>query len=143
MSEHEPGASRPTPGVARIYDCLLGGTNNLPVDRAAAERLRELEPNVAAGAWANRGFHQRAVRGLAAKAGITQFLDIGSGLPTESNTHEVVQQVNPHARAVYVDNDLAAAELARRLISDTSGTAFVSGDLREPDKILNDPALRA
>jgi len=100
-----PGVDPTTPSPARIYDYVLGGTHNFPVDREAAERIRARSPDLADAAWVNRGFHQRAARWMAAEQGIGQFIDIGSGLPTPSNTHGVVQKVIPRAHVVYVDND--------------------------------------
>lgn len=128
--------------AARIYDYLLGGTHNLPVDREKAAILTELIPEVREGAWANRGFHQRAARWLA-EQGIEQFLDLGSGLPTQNNTHDIVHTINPAAHVVYIDNDKAAKPLATRLLAEVPTSTFLSRDLREPDRILSDPDLHA
>ncbi|MEQ7011107.1 SAM-dependent methyltransferase [Actinopolymorpha sp. B17G11] len=133
----------PRMSVARVYDYLLGGTNNSAADRFAAEQIKALFPELEDWAWCNRGFHQRAARWLAADAGVTQFLDIGSGLPTQNNTHDVVQAVDPACRVVYVDNDEQVAEQAHRLLSDTGRVSFVHGDLRKPDGILANPDVRA
>jgi S-adenosyl methyltransferase len=128
------------PSAARIYDFMLGGCNNFPVDRAAAERLREVVPEFREIAWANRGFHQRAARWIASR-GVGQFLDLGSGLPTVGNTHEVVREVRPTARVVYVDFDPLVAACAVALHGD-DGAAFIQADLRDPAPLLGHPALR-
>ena len=138
-----PGVDPTTPSPARIYDYVLGGTHNFPVDREAAERIRARSPDLADAAWVNRGFHQRAARWMAAEHGIDQFIDIGSGLPTQSNTHGVVQKVIPGARVAYVDNDPMVLAYAAELLADDGTTAVISADLRDVDAILNNPALRA
>ncbi len=104
------------PSPARLYDYYLGGTINYPADQQAAERIRTDLPEISDMAWANRGFHQRAAKWLAEDRGISQFLDLGSGLPTQGNTHQVVQRRSrPMTRVVYVDNDpLVRAPTARR-----------------------------
>jgi S-adenosyl methyltransferase len=137
-----PGVDPSKPSPARIYDYVLGGTHNFPVDREAAERIRAQSPDLKDAAWVNRGFHQRAARWMASQ-GIRQFIDIGSGLPTESNTHGVVQNAVPDARVVYVDNDPMVHAYAGEFLSDDGATAVVTADLRDPEAILNDPALRA
>jgi len=133
--------TRPSP--ARLYDYYLGGTHNLPVDRELGDRFKAAVPDLEDGVWANRSFHQRAARWLAAEAGIRQFVDIGSGLPTRSNTHEAVQRVAPTARVVYVDHDPMVAAYASQLLTGDGTTAVVTADLREPDTVLTAPALRA
>ncbi len=138
-----PGVDPTTPSPARIYDYVLGGTHNFPVDREAAERIRARSPDLADAAWVNRAFHQRAARWMAAQQAIDQFIDIGSGLPTQSNTHGVVQKVIPDARVAYVDNDPMVAAYAGELLSDDGTTAVISADLRDVDAVLSDPALRA
>jgi S-adenosyl methyltransferase len=136
-----PGVDPATPSPARLYDYYLGGANNYPADRALAERLRKLIPEMKDAAWANRGFHQRATRWLAAEQGIRQFIDIGSGLPTQGNTHEVVQPVAPDARVVYVDNDPMVKAHAEALLALVPNTAIVMADLRDPDGVLANPAV--
>ncbi|GAB3406107.1 class I SAM-dependent methyltransferase [Flindersiella endophytica] len=140
-----------TMSVARVYDYLLGGTNNYAIDRAGAEHIKAVFPELEDWAWCNRGFHQRAARWLATETGIDQFIDIGSGLPTQNNTHEVVQLVTPdseadgvdlRARVVYVDHDPAVVTQAKRLLGQADKTAFLLGDLRKPDELLNHPELR-
>ena len=138
-----PGVDSTTPSPARIYDYVLGGTHNFPVDRDAAERIRARSPDLADAAWVNRAFHQRAARWMAAEQGIDQFIDIGSGLPTQSNTHGVVQKVIPGARVAYVDNDPMVLAYAAELLTDDGTTTVISADLRDVDAILNHPALRA
>jgi S-adenosyl methyltransferase len=105
------GVDSNTANPARMYNYLLGGRHNFPVDRAAAERLRARMPELADAAWANRGFHGRAAVWMA-KRGIRQFLDIGSGLPTQNNTHQAVQRIVPAARVAYVDIDPMLGALA-------------------------------
>jgi hypothetical protein len=132
--------TRPSP--ARIYDYMLGGSHHFDVDVNAAERLLSAVPEVRDTAWSNRGFHQRAAS-LIARQGVRQFLDIGSGLPTVGNTHEVVAKVHPDARVVYVDND-PMVELHSQAILETGGTvSVICADLREPEAILGHPALRS
>ncbi|MFE9427341.1 SAM-dependent methyltransferase [Kitasatospora sp. NPDC006697] len=145
-AEEPPPASdlRPEiPHPARIYNALLGGKDNFPADRAAAERLIALSPGIQAAARCNRVFLQRAVR-LVSELGIDQFLDIGTGIPSEGNTHEVAQQVNPAARVVYVDNDPIVLAHARALMAGPGHgrTTVLQADLREPEKILADPQVR-
>jgi hypothetical protein len=144
MTEAErvpPGVDPTTPSPARLYDYYLGGVNNFQVDRDAAERVRAVMPELSDAAWANRAFHQRAAAWLA-EQGIRQYIDIGSGLPTTGNTHEVVQKTAEGARVVYVDNDPMVAAHARDLLADDGSTLFILGDLREPDTLLGDPELR-
>jgi S-adenosyl methyltransferase len=130
------------PHPARIYDYLLGGKENFAVDREAAAQVAGAHPGgletARAVVRANRAFLGRAVRYLATEAGIRQFLDIGTGVPTEGNTHEVAQQAAPDARVVYVDNDPIVLALSRSLLRSTpeGATAYVDGDLREPEAIL-------
>jgi S-adenosyl methyltransferase len=138
-----PGVDPQTPTPARLYDYYLGGTNNFDVDRAMAERLRAQVPEISDSAWANRAFHQRAARWMAADRGIRQFIDIGAGLPTQGNTHELVQQVQPGAHVVYVDNDPMVLAHARSLLVGAVGAGFIQADLREPESVLSDPELQA
>ncbi|MFE2426953.1 SAM-dependent methyltransferase [Streptomyces sp. NPDC059373] len=132
---------RPQP--ARMYDYYLGGKDNYEVDQIAAERVLEVFPDVAKTARANRAFLHRAVRFLAEEAQIDQFLDIGTGIPGEGNTHEVAQAGIPHARVAYVDNDPIVLTHARaRLRSGESGAvAYIDADLRDPAAILRAPEL--
>src|SRR5215469_14085158 len=135
-----PGVDPSAPAPARLYDYYLGGSNNFEADRIAAERLRQGLTELSDAAWANRGFHQRAA-GWLADQGIRQFIDIGAGLPTQGNTHEVVQR-NSDARVVYVDNDPMVLAHASQLLSGTPATALVLADLRDPDSVLGHDNLR-
>ncbi|BCY13110.1 SAM-dependent methyltransferase [Actinoplanes sp. L3-i22] len=132
------------PHPARVYDVLLGGKDNFAADRAAAEQGLKVNPNAATAPRENRAFLRRTVRFLAAP-GIDQFLDIGTGLPTSPNVHEVAQAENPAARIVYADNDQLVLAHARALLTSSppGRTAYVDGDLRRPAEILAAPALRA
>ena len=123
---------------ARVYDYWLGGKDNFAADREAAEATLAVNPYILPGVQANRAFLAAAVTYLAADAGIRQFLDIGTGLPTEHNTHEVAQSVAPDSRVVYVDNDPIVITHARALLTGRPGTtAYIRADLREPETILS------
>ncbi|MGH3936984.1 MAG: SAM-dependent methyltransferase [Pseudonocardiaceae bacterium] len=130
------------PHTARTWNYWLGGKDNYPADREAGDRLLVLMPGLASGARAVRGFLVRAVQHLAGEMGIRQFLDIGTGLPTANNTHEVAQSVTPECRIVYVDNDPLVLAHARALLtSDPKGvTDYLDADLRDPDTILREAA---
>jgi SAM-dependent methyltransferase len=125
---------------ARIYDYWLGGKDNFAADRAAGDKVIELRPEIVHGVRANRRFLGRAVTYLAAEAGVRQFLDIGTGLPSANNTHEVAQKIAPDARIVYVDNDPIVLAHARALLTSTPDgkTAYVSADLRDAGTILRE-----
>jgi O-methyltransferase involved in polyketide biosynthesis len=127
---------------ARIYNYWLGGKDNFPADREAAEAAIAANPGILADVRANRAFLARVVRHLVAEAGIVQFLDIGTGLPTADNTHEVAQAVAPECRVAYVDNDPIVLAHARALLTSTpeGATAYLDADLREPDVILKSAA---
>jgi len=145
MTEPErvpPGVDPARPSPARLYDYYLGGTDNFPADREAAETIRARMPELADAAWANRGFHQRAAVWLASSRGIRQFLDIGSGLPTQNNTHQAVQKVAPDARVVYVDNDPLVRVHASALLTGEGSTRVITADLRDPDGVLHHPQTR-
>jgi hypothetical protein len=137
-----PGVDPTTPSPARMYDYYLGGTHNLPVDRDLADKLMAVSPDVVDGAFANRGFHGRAAVWMAGH-GIRQFIDIGSGLPTQSNTHDAVRQLAPNARVAYIDNDPAVAAYGQALIAGDGSTTVIMADMREPDFLLDQPGLRA
>jgi hypothetical protein len=128
---------------ARVYDYWLGGKDNFPADRALAELMIQAIPNMRAMAAANRAFLGRAVRYLAEEAGVRQFLDIGTGIPTSPNVHEVAQAAAPETRVVYVDNDPIVLAHARALLTsqDAGETAFILADLREPKSVLDHPTL--
>jgi hypothetical protein len=136
------GTDRPHP--ARVYDFLLGGKTNYAVDRAAAEAGIAANPDSRIPPRTNRDFLRRAVTYLAQEAGIRQFLDIGTGIPTEPNVHQVAQDVAPDARIVYVDNDpIVLAHARALLISNPAGrTTYINADIRDPDSILASPQLR-
>jgi hypothetical protein len=127
------------PSAARIYDYLLGGKDHFAIDREAAEAVLAALPGLREGAKANRAFLGRAVRHLAAEAGIRQFLDIGTGIPTGGNTHEVAQEIAPESRIVYVDNDPMVLSHARALLTSAPAgkTAYLDADLRDTGQILN------
>ena len=129
---------------ARVYDYWLGGKDNFAADRALGDAIIEVVPSTRFAARANRSFLGRAVRYLAAEANVTQFLDIGTGIPTAGNTHEVAQAAVPQARVVYVDHDPIVLAHARALMtsSPAGATAFIKADLRDPGKILDHPELR-
>jgi S-adenosyl methyltransferase len=124
--------------VARVYNYWLGGKDNFAADRAAGEQAIKAFPNIVLSARANRAFLARAVRFLARQAGIRQFLDIGTGIPSANNTHEVAQAAAPQSRVVYVDNDPVVLNHARVLLaSDPAGaTDYIEADLRNPQQIL-------
>jgi predicted O-methyltransferase YrrM len=132
------------PHPARVYDYLLGGKNNFAADRAAAEAGLKANPNSLIPPRQNRAFMRRAVRYLARDAGIRQFLDIGTGIPTSPNVHEIAQELEPSARVVYVDNDPVVLAQARALLATGAAgtTAYIDADLRDVDMILNSPGLR-
>jgi hypothetical protein len=123
---------------ARVYDYWLGGKDNFAADRDAAEQVIAANPNVLPGVRANRAFLGRAVRYLTEEAGIRQFLDLGTGLPTAENTHQVAQAAAPDARIVYIDNDPIVLTYARALLTSTpeGATAYLQADIRDTEKVL-------
>jgi S-adenosyl methyltransferase len=131
-----------TPNAARIYDYLLEGKDNYAADREAAEKFLAVAPEIRFAARENRAFLIRAVRFLAAEAGVRQFLDLGSGLPTQSNVHTVAHEVAPGPRVVYVDHDPVVIAHSRTILSDISNATAIQADVRRPDDILNHPKLR-
>jgi S-adenosyl methyltransferase len=137
------GIDTTTPNVARIYDYLLGGKDNFAADREAASELLAMIPDAAAIARDNRSFLGRAVRYLATECGIMQFLDLGGGLPTQANVHELAQGVAPQARVVYVDHDPVVASHGCALLASGDRVAMVLADLREPAAVLGHPEVRA
>jgi len=128
--------------IARVYDYWLGGSHNFRADQDVARAMIAVDPNITAMMRANRAFLGRAVRYLAREAGIRQFLDIGSGIPTEQNVHEVAQAVAPGSRVVYVDNDEVAVAHSRLILETDPDVAIIRADLREPGGILADPATQ-
>lgn len=129
------------PSVSRIYDYFLGGSHNFEVDREAARRALEIMPGIPKIGQANRAVMRRAVR-FAAERGITQFLDIGSGIPTFGNVHEVAQAATSGARVVYVDNDPVAVAHSRAVLDGLKDTTIAAADLRDPQSILDSPETR-
>jgi hypothetical protein len=129
---------------ARRYNYWLGGKDHFAADRESGDQLESHFPKVRLGALANRALLQRSVKFLAAEAGIRQFLDIGTGLPTADNTHEVAQSVAPESKIVYVDNDPMVMVHARALLTSSpqGRTAYIEADLNEPGRILSDPVVR-
>ena len=125
--------------VDRVYDYWLGGSHNFRADQDVARAMIAVDPNIRAMMRANRAFLGRAVRYLARESGIRQFLDIGSGIPTEQNVHEVARAAAPGSRIVYVDNDEVAVAHSRLMLEDNPDATVIQADLREPDKILADP----
>jgi O-methyltransferase involved in polyketide biosynthesis len=129
------------PSAARIYDYLLGGFHNFDVDRAAAQQITEVLPEMPLFMRANRAFLRRVVRYLTDQ-GIDQFLDLGSGIPTVGNVHEIAQQANPSARVVYVDNEPVAVTHSRTILQDNSKATVIQADLRQPDVVFGHPETR-
>jgi hypothetical protein len=129
---------------ARRYNYLLGGKDNFAADRASAEAIEAAMPTIRLAALENRAFLQRAVRFLAGR-GIRQFLDVGTGIPSADNTHEVAQRIDPASKIVYVDNDPIVLTHARALLTSTpeGSTAYIDADLRDPRGILEDPEVRS
>jgi SAM-dependent methyltransferase len=130
------------PSVARMFDYWLGGCHNFAVDRRAAEGIASFLPGSQRFARGNRSFVRRAVRFLA-RAGITQFLDLGSGIPTVGSVHEIAQKADPRARVAYADIDPVVIAHSASLLTGTVGVRMVRGDLRNPGELLAEPALRA
>jgi hypothetical protein len=148
-SQSSPGTSGPAPSgldtnvphIARVYDYWLGGKDNFAVDREAAEQVIAAYPGILRDVRAQRAFLSNAVSYLAGVAGIRQFLDIGTGIPTANNTHEVAQDVEPGCRVVYVDNDPMVLVHARALlVGVTAPTAYIDADLRDTGKVLAEAA---
>lgn len=130
-----------TPSIARVYDAVLNGKDNFAVDRAVRDELVTAHPEGLILARDNREWLIRVVRYLAGTAGIDQFLDCGSGLPTAENTHQVAQRANTESRIVYVDNDPVVAAHGRALLEDNDRTRFTDADARHPRTVLEDPAV--
>ncbi|GAA2960190.1 SAM-dependent methyltransferase [Streptomyces enissocaesilis] len=134
------GIDLSVPSVSRIYDFYLGGSHNFEVDREAARKAMEFMPGLPKVMQANRAFMRRAVR-FAIGEGITQFLDIGSGIPTFGNVHEVAQAADPEARVAYVDHDPVAVAHSRAVLAGNDRAGIAAADLRKPQEILNDPVV--
>jgi hypothetical protein len=139
---HLPAGIDPNrPSTARIYDYFLGGTHNFAADRAVGDRAIELVPKIPRIAQANRAFLRRAVR-LATASGVRQFLDLGSGIPTEGNVHEIARDDHSGARVVYVDREPTAVLHAQDSLGDDPNTCAVQGDLQQPRPVLEHPDVR-
>lgn len=136
--ERPPSIDSSVPHSARVWNYFLGGKDNYPVDQEMGDQYRAIFPEIIDIARTDRAFLGRAVRHLAGEAGIRQFLDIGTGLPTMDNTHEVAQRVSPDARIVYVDNDPLVLTHAQALLTSSPEGAcdYIDADLRDPDRIL-------
>ncbi|MEU2610995.1 SAM-dependent methyltransferase [Micromonospora sp. NPDC007271] len=144
----QPPSARIDPSVphpARRYDYWLGGKDNFAADRRSGDAVAAAYPAIRTTVIENRRFMQRATRYLAGTAGIRQFLDLGTGIPTSPNMHEIAQGIAADSRVAYVDNDPIVLAHARALLTSTpeGATAYVDADLREPERILNDPEVRA
>jgi hypothetical protein len=140
LGDVPPGVDATKTTSARLYDYLLGGTNNFPVDQEVAEMMKAAAPDTVDAVLANRGFHGRAAVWMA-RHGLTQFLDLGSGLPTQNNTHQSVRRVIPNARVVYVDIDPMVAAHGSQLLAGDGSTAVITADLRQPEAVLSHPDL--
>jgi len=141
MNKDEAEIDVTTPSPARIYDYWLGGSHNFAVDREVGKRAAEAMPTLRAAIWANRAFLRRVVTHLATELGVDQFLDLGSGVPTVGNVHEVAQAANPAARVVYVDIDPIAVAHGRRLLAGDDRATVIQADLRRPADVLSRPEL--
>lgn len=128
--------------IARVYDYALGGKDHYEADRQTIEAVRKVAPEVPLLAVDNRAFLIRALRFLATQTEVTQFLDLGSGLPTAENTHQVVQRLRPESRVVYVDNDPSVVAHGRALLEDNEFTMFSPADIFDPRAVLDDPAVQ-
>jgi SAM-dependent methyltransferase len=142
-TERVPVGVDPTrASIARVYDAFLLGKDNYEIDREVLQKVQQAAPEAQDLAFENRGFLIRACRFLAGQTGITQILDLGSGLPTAENTHQVVQRINPETRVVYVDNDPVVLAHGRALLEENEHTHFVAEDIFEPERILENEIVR-
>jgi len=137
-----PGTDTSKANTARVYDWWLGGTHNFRADQDAARALIAVEPNMRAMARANRAFLGRAVQFLAGEAGIRQFLDIGSGIPTERNVHQVAHEAAPGSRVLYADNDDVVVGHSKLMLDGNPDASVIQADLRDPASILDNPETR-
>lgn len=135
------GVDQGLPSAARVYDFLLGGGHNFAVDRVVGEKVLAVQPNGRQIAGSNRAFLRRAVRYMVDQ-GITQFLDLGSGIPTVGNVHEVAQKLNPQARVVYVDYDEVAVSHSELMLAANKNATIVKADLCQPDDVLGSPEVQ-
>lgn len=130
------------PNIARIYDALRDGKDNFGPDRDAADAIREIAADGQRAAHDNRAFHDRAVRFLAREKGISQFLDIGAGMPADQNTHEIARGINEAARTAYIDYDQVVTGHAKAVLEDQTASIALPGDLRSPCEFLDEADLR-
>lgn len=137
-----PAVDPSVPSVARMYDYYLGGKDNFAVDRVAAQKVLQAAPDSRSLARANRGFLESAVTTMTA-AGVRQFIDFGTGIPTSPNVHEIAHREQPDAHVVYLDNDPMVLVYGRALLAGNSGVACLPHDLRQPGAVLGDPVVRA
>ncbi len=137
-----PGVQLDRPSVARIYDFLLGGFHNFEIDRQAAEKFAAIFPDLALTARINRAFLRRAAT-FVSRQGIDQFIDLGSGIPTVGNVHEIVRQANPNARTLYVDIEPVAIAHSQAILGDDPGVAAILADARRPFDTLDHPQTKA
>jgi S-adenosyl methyltransferase len=128
--------------VARVYDAFLNGKDNYEIDREVLRRIQKVAPEATQLGWDNREFLIRVTRFLASQAGITQYLDCGSGLPTAENTHQVVQRIEPEARVIYVDNDPVVLAHGRALLEENDQTHLISADIFVPREVLENEVVR-
>jgi SAM-dependent methyltransferase len=142
MSQNLPEIDPTVPSIARVYDAFLGGKDHYEVDRQVYQQILQIAPESARTGRECRAWLIRVARFLAGSAGIDQFLDLGSGLPTAENTHQAVQRINAEAQVVYVDNDPMVAAHGRALLEENDRTHFVVADLRKPDELLAHPDIR-
>ncbi|GAA1707135.1 SAM-dependent methyltransferase [Fodinicola feengrottensis] len=138
----EPKIDTTVPSIARVYDYALGGKDHFEVDRAVFNKMIAIDPHMPTVARLHRDWSRKVVRWLAESAGVDQFLDCGSGLPTMDNTHEVAQRANPDALVVYVDNDPTVVAHGRALLEDNDRTVFAAADLRKPDELFAHDKIR-
>lgn len=142
-SDFAAGVDTERPSPSRVYDFWLGGHHNFAIDREVGRRALEAMPTLRGAIWANRAFLRRVVRYLVTECGIRQFLDLGSGVPTEGNVHEIAQRAEPSCRVVYVDIDQVAVSHSQQILRDNDRADVIRADLRDPDAVLDDPRVRA
>lgn len=140
--EASPAFNPEVPSIARTYDYLLGGKDNFPLDREVGDIFKQNFPGCVQIALDNRACLVRAVATMAGELGITQFIDLGSGLPTADNVHQIAQRVNPQAKVVYVDTDPVVLSHARALLEENENTRVTQADIRRPREVLADAELR-
>jgi S-adenosyl methyltransferase len=141
MDRFPPGVDGRRPNIARVYDCFLGGDDNFDADRELFSRLLAIAPDAMRAAMDNRAFLQRVVRFLVTEAGIRQFIDIGSGLPTRGNIHQAVLEAGSQACVTYIDNDPAVIAHSRILLDSSDNATMILGDARRPQQILENPEV--